>query len=175
MNDHDKQISNQESNEIGNDNDNQKELSLSALTNENKLFIESLLSGKKTFDAYKLAGYSGNYKAAYELRRRMLPWIAELSGCSQADVFLSLRGLEDLGVETEPMSHETYLSVLKLKAKLSGMLKESTNQGKQYSTFVIQRFDSGKNITSQTTTESKLGTKGTKQVIDNMVNDKTSQ
>lgn len=134
------------------DNGNKDPLSLTELTDKNKLFLEYCLAGKKTYESYTLAGYEGTYKSSYELRRRLLPWLAELAGCSQADVFLTLRALESRGIDHTPLSHETALNVAKFKAKLNGMTKDKDNEIKRYSTFIIQRFDNTSKVSEDMNT-----------------------
>lgn len=116
-------------------------LNYSALTDKNKLFIEYLLSGKYSVtDCHLKAGYTGNVSASYELRNRLKPFIQELSGLNQIEIFKELRELSNLKVrEVEnnlEIDAELKLKIIDRKAKLLKM-DESTSKPKVITPFVI--------------------------------------
>lgn len=116
------------------------------LSTKQKDFIEKLLKTGNTFDSYLSAGYIGNYKASYELRRRLLPWIQELSGCSPADVFRQVRNLAEMRITDGTVTFADKLKLLKFQAKLAGLERDNMDaKTNHFTQFVINHSDKDSN------------------------------
>lgn len=112
------------------------------LSGKQREFIENLLRTGRTWESYKAAGYTGSYSASYELRRRLLPWIKELSGCCPSDVFKRVRDLNDMPVTDGTVTFSDKLKLLKLQAKLAGLDKDNTDaKTNNFTQFVINRSE----------------------------------
>ena len=152
------------SNQVNNDNkDSQMEpvkdnkALLPELSSKQKDFIEKLLQTGKTYESYLQAGYTGSYKSSYELRRRLLPWITELSGCTATEVYKSLRELQEMPVTDREVTFKDKLELAKFKAKLAKMTKEDgESSNKQYSTLIVQRFDTSKQVVTDIPNTDKI-------------------
>lgn len=140
INDNNKQITD-------NNNKDSNSLDYSLLTTKNKLFIEYLLNGMKTIDAYHKAGYNASESSAYEMRHRLKPFIQELSGLSDVELFKELRELSSLRVteieNNETISAKDKLEIIKTKAKLLKLDQES-NKPKQITPFIINHYHNDK-------------------------------
>ena len=121
-----------------------KELTLPELNEKKRKFIELLLLTGKTFDAYREAGFTGNYQAAYQMRHRLMPWIKQLANANPSDVYRTLHQLEQVPLEKKPATFQEKLALARFQARLA-KIDGGESQGqpphKQYSTLVIQRFD----------------------------------
>ena len=96
------------------------------LTKRARCFLELLMAGKKTVEAYKLAGYDGEEGAAYHLRfilREQLFEMLKARGMSREGIMMQLRkGLEDPSWEEAngvPLKFDQKLNLMKFLAKLT--------------------------------------------------------
>jgi len=96
------------------------------LTRKARVFLELLCSGKKTVEAYRLAGYEGEDSAAYHLRsilRTQLMAMLKARGLSHEGIILELKHLAEAPSLEEangaPLSFDQKLNLLKFLAKLT--------------------------------------------------------
>ena len=95
---------------------------LKALTRRARAFLELLVAGKSTLEAYELAGYTGEPHSAYQLRsdlRFHLAQAIEAHGVSPSDVKIELIKLLKLPVAEQTVSVRTKLNLLKFMDKLT--------------------------------------------------------
>lgn len=85
------------------------------ITPRNRVFLEYLSSGLSTFDAYRKAGYKGNYHAAYELKSQLksaLLMVLEAKGFSREGLAAEILKLNQLPL------NDMYASGINLDQKL---------------------------------------------------------
>lgn len=88
------------------------------LTAKNRLFLSLLAEGKKTLEAYKLAGYKGNDHAAYQLRSDLKEELIKTlqgQGIDRAGLMLDVRKLIALPSNAEVSG------IIDAKIKLSAL------------------------------------------------------
>jgi hypothetical protein len=91
------------------------------LTVKNRVFLNHLVEGKKTLEAYRLSGYKGNEHAAYQLRSDLkdeLVKALEAQGIDRAGLMLGVEQLMRLPVKDVEISVKTKIDLLKLLAKM---------------------------------------------------------
>jgi hypothetical protein len=92
------------------------------LTRKNRAFLELLLSGKPTQEAYTLAGYKGGGNAPYVLRSE-LKWVLQEmlagQGLDRVGLKMELKKLLALPVIEMPVTVEQRLKILKFMDKLT--------------------------------------------------------
>lgn len=72
---------------------------MEALNPKQRLFINLIMEGRKTLDAYKMAGYEGDDHAAYTMRTRLnkaLGQLAEARGMTRADLMHQVANMMEL-------------------------------------------------------------------------------
>lgn len=100
------------------------------LTLKNQSFLNHLLAGKSTIDAYRLAGYKGNGHAAYQLRSQLkeqLKSLLEAEGLDRNGLKIKVKRMLELGLNPEitSLSPKMYLDVLRFADKLMEHENES--------------------------------------------------
>lgn len=117
------------------------------LTPQNRLFISLLLEGKKTVEAYRLAGYEGENTSAYQLKSRLNSEIAEMAearGMSEADFLIEMGNLNELpvvdkdGDDVVSVTMDEKLRLLSLHQKVIALKKNPT---KKITAIQINRYD----------------------------------
>jgi hypothetical protein len=97
------------------------------LSRKARAFLELLVAGKSTLEAYELAGYTGEKHAAYQLRsdlRFHLVQMLEAHGVSREDTKIQLMELLKLPVSERTVSVGTKLKLLKFLDKLTEPQRE---------------------------------------------------
>lgn len=94
------------------------------LTKQARCFLELLVSGKSTIEAYALAGYKGKttqcaYNLRYQLRDQMYEMMEKM-GLDRSGVLLEMKKLMDLPVAQQVVNVDQKLQMLKFLAKLQG-------------------------------------------------------
>lgn len=96
------------------------------LTVKARCFLELLVAGKKTPEAYRLAGYEGTDDSAYHLRsvlREQLYELLKARGMSREGILLDLKALKEAPSWEEqagiPLKFDQKLALLKFLAKLT--------------------------------------------------------
>ncbi len=94
------------------------------LTKQARCFLELLISGKSTIEAYALAGYKGKttqcaYNLRYQLRDQMYEMMEKM-GLDKTGVLLEMRKLMDLPLVQQEVNVDQKLQILKFLAKLQG-------------------------------------------------------
>lgn len=113
---------------------------LEALNPKQRLFLSLVLEGKKTPEAYKLAGYEGDDHAAYTLKTRLnkaLSALAEARGMTRADLMVQVQNMMELplirvdsGGRAQPVDGITvdqWIKMAHLKEKILPDRKERPN------------------------------------------------
>lgn len=118
------------------------------LTPKNINFLQHLIDGKKTFEAYKLAGYRGGLQASYELRsslRKHLAQMLENEGFSREYLKSDLLKLLSLpcvdGKTGEPLQQLTFNQKMQVLEHVEKLLANETERNTpQITPFVINMF-----------------------------------
>ena len=115
---------------------------LNGLTVKNKTFLNCLLKGMSTMQAYKSAGYKGDQSAAYDLRYRLknqLNLLVEGKGLDRAGILFEWSKLLDLPIDP----NETYVSVdqkVKILNGVSKLLPHPKEESSKPTPFLVQVF-----------------------------------
>ena len=112
----------------------------SKLTNKNRSFLEHLMAGKSTLEAYRLAGYNGKGDAPYQLRLRLkeqLKNLLESEGLDRNGLKIKVKRMLELGLDPEVrhLSPKMYLETLRFVDKL---LEKEAESSPVISPFIIQ-------------------------------------
>lgn len=94
------------------------------LTKQARCFLELLVSGKSTIEAYSLAGYKGQttqcaYNLRYQLRDQLYEMMEKM-GLDKSGVLLEMKKLMDLPVAQQVVNVDQKLQMLKFLSKLQG-------------------------------------------------------
>lgn len=93
------------------------------LTLRNQSFLNHLIAGKTTLEAYRLAGYKGNVHAAYQLRSQLkeqLKVALEAEGLDRNGLKIRIKQMLEMGLDPEvkTLSPKMYLETLRFADKL---------------------------------------------------------
>lgn len=121
------------------------------LTRKARVFLELLCSGKKTVEAYRLAGYEGGEPAAYHLRsvlRTQLMAMLKARGLSHEGIILELKHLAEAPSQEEvagqSLTFDQKLNLLKFLAKLT---TETSALGRPKITPFTLNIEGAENVT----------------------------
>jgi hypothetical protein len=94
------------------------------LTKQARCFLELLVSGKSTIEAYALAGYKGQttqcaYNLRYQLRDQLYEMMEKM-GLDRSGVLLEMKKLMDLPVAQQVVNVDQKMQMLKFLSKLQG-------------------------------------------------------
>lgn len=94
------------------------------LTKQARCFLELLISGKSTIEAYALAGYKGKttqcaYNLRYQLRDQMYEMMEKM-GLDRTGVLLEMKKLVEMPLDADKVNVDQKLQILKFLAKLQG-------------------------------------------------------
>jgi hypothetical protein len=112
------------------------------ITRQAQCFLELLASGKKTQEAYELAGYKGEMTAAYQLRfklKKELRTILRAQGLSKDGVLIELKKILEVPMHTQSVSFGERLKLLKFLATLDP--EQEKEDKPQITPFIIQNVD----------------------------------
>lgn len=92
------------------------------LTAKNKQFLQHLASGRPTLEAYRLAGYTGDNHAAYQLRsdlKQQLAFLLEQGGFSREQLGVEINRLNELPLDPDikNVNFRQKLDILRLMEK----------------------------------------------------------
>ena len=94
------------------------------LTKQARCFLELLVSGKSTIEAYALAGYKGKttqcaYNLRYQLRDQMYEMMEKM-GLDRTGVLLETKKLLEMPLDAQSVNVDQKIQILKFLAKLQG-------------------------------------------------------
>lgn len=91
------------------------------LSLKQRCFLEHLCAGKSTLEAYKLAGYKGKAKSAYQLRYELKGQLIELleaEGVSRDGIMVEVKKLMDIPVAQQMVNVDQKVKILRFLATL---------------------------------------------------------
>lgn len=120
-----------------------------SLGKRTQVFMELVIAGKATWEAYTLAGYKGTKQSAYVLRSKLKHYITERllsEGVSREGIGVELLKLNSLPVNAQTVTVKEKILILKMIDKIT----EKDVDRPQITPFLVN-IDSPKSVTIQET------------------------
>ncbi len=119
------------------------------ITERNWLMLKHIQTGKKVWEAHKLAGYEGDKSAAYNLWHKLqkkLEMVYDADNTSSLRLKIAAKKILDMEVENKPIKPETQLKAIETLHKLSD---NERKEARVISPFIVFKSSDGQIQASQ--------------------------